>query len=65
MQGLGYLKSLSKIKIHEKLAVDAGIKNATVRCDDCGKTINVDGAQCLAKGWPICCFRTMKLVKND
>lgn len=64
MQGLGYLASLSKINVNEKLAADAGIKNATVRCDNCGKTLNVDGAQCLAKGFPVCCHYTMRLVKN-
>lgn len=62
MQGLGYLKSLSKIKVNEKLAEAAGIKNAVVRCNSCGKVLQVDGAECLRSGWPVCCGSTMKLV---
>lgn len=62
MQGLGYLKSLSKINVNEKLAQAAGIKNAVVCCQTCGKILNVDGAECLRSGWPTCCGYTMKLV---
>ncbi len=37
-------------------------KNATVRCEGCGSTLEVRFATCLVQGWPKCCGLTMRLA---
>lgn len=49
-------------QLHNQMAVEAGLKQATIRCEQCGKSQQVDGAKCLADGWPKCCGYTMRLV---
>ena len=49
--------------IHEKIADDAGLKRARVECRGCGQRREVDGAECLRRGWPQCCGETMGLVR--
>jgi hypothetical protein len=48
--------------IHAKIAKDAGLEHAKVRCKICGKKLIVDGGNCLAHGWPKCCGYTMTLI---
>ncbi len=35
-------------------------------CEKCGRRLEVNAAECLAKGWPRCCGETMTLggIKN-
>jgi hypothetical protein len=49
-------------RLHDKIATDAAIKVARVKCDKCGRTQTVDGGRCLALGWPRCCGYTMSLL---
>jgi hypothetical protein len=35
------------------------LKRGKVWCTVCGTEKDVDAAECLAKGWPECCGRTM------
>lgn len=37
--------------------------NGNVFCARCGKSRQVDAAQCLQHGWPKCCSVTMSLEK--
>jgi len=48
--------------LHDKIA-DAvpQIKRGQVWCHQCGATRKVDGAHCLAHGWPKCCGYTMSI----
>ncbi len=32
-----------------------------VWCKKCGKSLHVDSAKCLRKGWPKCCGETMTI----
>ena len=52
------------VDLHEKIAVDAGLKVALVRCRTCDAELSVDGARCLREGWPLCCEETMMLVRR-
>lgn len=48
--------------LHEKIADDIpAVKRGQVWCKECGKTLKVDGAECLRKGWPKCCGYTMTI----
>jgi hypothetical protein len=49
-------------KIHAKMAENAGVKRARVRCEKCGRTETVDGERSLLLGWPRCCGYTMTLL---
>lgn len=49
--------------LHEQLASDAGIKRAQVQCEKCKRILLVDGAKCLAEGWPQCHGYTMTLLR--
>ena len=42
-------------KAHPKLA------RGQVWCRSCGKSLKVNGKQCLRYGWPKCCGHTMTL----
>lgn len=37
------------------------IKRGLVECNKCERQEKVNGAECLAKGWPKCCGYTMTL----
>ena len=50
--------------VHERIAEDAGISVALVRCGGCASEQRVDGAKCLREGWPACCGYTMTLVTS-
>jgi len=49
--------------LYSKMAKAAGIVITKVRCCKCGKEQTVNGAQCLANGWPECHGETMELVR--
>lgn len=36
-----------------------------VWCYSCGKTQSVDSAECLRRGWPVCCGVTMSISSPD
>ena len=60
MNGLDFVKCVAGI--HGKIA--AGIPSLSrgkVWCYECGRTQEVDGAQCLRSGWPECCGFTMSI----
>ena len=48
--------------IHDRIADDAGLKHAKVRCKTCGREQTVDGGHCFAHGWPKCHGQTMTLL---
>lgn len=56
------IRDITTGRQHDRIAKDAGIKHASVRCQKCGAELTVDGGQCLAKGWPLCCGETMWLL---
>lgn len=48
--------------IHEKIASEVyEIRRGMCWCVMCGRRRVVDGAQCLAHGWPTCCGQTMTI----
>jgi Zn finger protein HypA/HybF involved in hydrogenase expression len=48
--------------LHQKIADDVPqLKRGQVWCRRCGNTFNVNGADCLANGWPKCCGQTMSI----
>lgn len=50
------------MNIHESIANDVPkIKRGQVWCRECGHTEKVDGAECLARGWPKHCGYTMTI----
>ena len=50
------------MSIHESIADEIPqIKRGQVWCRHCGSTQKVDGADCLATGWPKCCGYTMTI----
>ena len=54
-----------KMTIQDKIAEEAGIKKAHVKCSQCNSEHDVDGGECLRTGWPECCGKTMTLVTDD
>lgn len=52
--------------IHQKIADEIPqIKRGQVWCKECGRTLKVDGAECLRTGWPKCCGYTMTIDSPD
>lgn len=50
--------------IHRSIADSVpAIARGLVWCHECGRQLKVDGAKCLASGWPKCCGNTMSLDK--
>lgn len=50
------------MSIHQNIANEVPqIKRGQVWCRQCGSTQKVDGADCLANGWPMCCGYTMTI----
>jgi len=48
--------------LHSRIADDVPqIKRGLCWCTVCGRVTNVDGADCLAHGWPKCCGYTMTI----
>lgn len=47
--------------MYRQMAEAAGIVKAKVRCRTCGREEDIDGAHCLANGWPECHGETMAL----
>lgn len=59
----GYAELLGRLSgIHRRIADDVpSIKRGQVWCRKCGHTEKVDGAYCLAHGWPKHCGETMTI----
>lgn len=49
--------------IHSRMAKEAKIETARVRCEKCGREQTMDGGDCLAHGWPKCHGYTMTLLR--
>lgn len=48
--------------MHKRIADEVPqIKRGRVWCHKCGHTAEVDGAHCLAHGWPLHCGETMSI----
>lgn len=50
--------------LHDRIAADAGLTRCRVYCTVCGRSEDVDGADCLRSGWPKCHGYTMTLDKD-
>lgn len=50
-------------RMYQQVSEEAGIASARVRCRKCGAEKTVDGAHCLAHGWPECHGETMRLLR--
>lgn len=49
--------------LHDAMAKShPALQRGLVECQECGKRLTVDSAQCLAGGWPKCCNYTMRLL---
>jgi hypothetical protein len=48
--------------LHRKIASSTEkLRRGRVWCTSCGRSIEVDSAECLATGWPKCCGLTMTI----
>jgi hypothetical protein len=49
-------------RIHENIANNSPkLRRGMVWCVKCGRSQQVDAANCLAQGWPKCCGETMTI----
>ncbi len=53
-------------RVHEVLAAcHPTLSVGQVWCVTCGRTQQVDPAECFSRGWPLCCQQTMVLGRPE